>query len=279
MRKYLRKNRKIRTAASLAVTVVMSVAIFLLFLSIELLMGYLSDHLFRDSLQNSGYAAEMEKDMLEKQKQLFAAYGLPESLTEKIWGENKAYLAFSQYVDTGAFKEDGVDFGQQEILESYLKEQEVHETEGTQGVLKNVVDESKAICRRYVYPSFVNGYRQLVQGRKPIFMGMAAVSAMIAALGAVFLLGCYHYKHHALYYITGSCFTAFVWNLAATVLLSIGGGVATPGVGPAYFSEFLEIFKYKGCSPWYIVSIVAAAATVLLLLASIRMKNKSRTGK
>ena len=135
MRKYLRKNRKIRTAASLAVTVVMSVAIFLLFLSIELLMGYLSDHLFRDSLQNSGYAADMEKDMLEKQKQLFAAYGLPESLTEKIWGENKAYLAFSQYVDNGDYREDAVDFGQQEILESYLKEQEVYETEGTRGVL------------------------------------------------------------------------------------------------------------------------------------------------
>ena len=278
MRKYLRKNRKIRTAASLAVTVVMSVAIFLLFLSIELLMGYLSDHLFRDRLQNSGYAADMEKDMLEKQKQLFAAYGLPESLTEKIWGENKAYLAFSQYVDNGDYREDAVDFGQQEILESYLKEQEVYETEGTRGVLKNVVDESKAICRRYVYPSFVKGYRQFVQERKPVFLGAAAVSAMIVALGAVFLLGCYHYKHHALYYITGSCFTAFVWNLAAILLLSIGGGGAALDVEPAYFSEFLETFKYKGCSPWYIVSIVAAAMTFLLLLVSIRMRNKSRTG-
>lgn len=278
MRKYLRKNRKIRTAASLAVTVVMSVAIFLLVLSIELLMGYLSDHLFRDSLQNSGYAADMEKDMLEKQKQLFAAYGLPESLTEKIWGENKAYLAFSQYVDNGDYREDAVDFGQQEILESYLKEQEVYETEGTRGVLKNVVDESKAICRRYVYPSFVKGYRQFVQERKPVFLGAAAVSAMIVALGAVFLLGCYHYKHHALYYITGSCFTAFVWNLAAILLLSIGGGGAALDVEPAYFSEFLETFKYKGCSPWYIVSIVAAAMTFLLLLVSIRMRNKSRTG-
>lgn len=278
MRKYLRKNRKIRTAASLAVTVVMSVAIFLLFLSIELLMGYMSDHLFRESLQNSGYAAEMEKDMLEKQKQLFAAYGLPASLMEKIWGENKAYLAFSQYVDNGDYREDAVDFGQQEILESYLKEQEVYETEGTRGVLKNVVDESKAICRRYVYPSFVKGYRQFVQERKPVFLGAAAVSAMIVALGAVFLLGCYHYKHHALYYITGSCFTAFVWNLAAILLLSIRGGGAALDVEPAYFSEFLETFKYKGCSPWYIVSIVAAAMTFLLLLVSIRMRNKSRTG-
>ena len=74
MRKYLRKNRKIRTAASLAVTVVMSVAIFLLFLSIELLMGYLSDHLFRDSLQNSGYAAEMEKDIAEPSLQPHTVY-------------------------------------------------------------------------------------------------------------------------------------------------------------------------------------------------------------
>ena len=274
MRKYLRKNRKIRTAASLAVTVVLSVVIFLLFLCIELWIGYFSTHLFRESLRVSGYATEMEADMLDKQKELFASYGLPEELTEEIWGESKAYLAFYQYLDSGEIKEDAGDFGQQEVLEAYLDGQEVYETEGVRKAIENVAAESKEICKRYVYPSFVSGYQRFLQERKPAFIGMIAVSAIIGVCCAAFLFYSYHCRHHALYYITGSFFTAVIWNLAATAALHMGGWFSAAGTESVYYQGFLDIFKNRGIYPWYIVCAVGAAVTILLLLVSIRMRNR-----
>ena len=90
----MHKERKFRTASSLAVAIALSVAVFLLFFSIELLAGYLSPRLFQESLRLSDYGTGMEQEMLQKQKELFSSYGLPESLTEEIWDENAAYLAF-----------------------------------------------------------------------------------------------------------------------------------------------------------------------------------------
>ena len=55
-------KRKYRTAASLAVTIILSAALFLLFLSIEMLTGYFRPRAFRDSLRESGYAEEMEQE-------------------------------------------------------------------------------------------------------------------------------------------------------------------------------------------------------------------------
>lgn len=272
MRKYLRKNRKIRTAVSLAIMALMSVAIFLLFFNIELYMGYFSSHLFLESLRISGYASEMEQDMIGKQKELFASYGLPESLTEEIWGESKAYLAFSQYAESGEIKKEAADFGQQEVLEDYLQGQEAYETEGVKQAMENVVAESKAICQRYIFPSFVEGYHKFVQERRPVFIGLAAVSALIVALGALILFRSYHCRHHALFYITGSCFTALAWNVAATAAIRLGAWQT--GAKQAYYLEFLDTFKSRGMYPWYIISIVAAAAAVLLLLVGIRMRNR-----
>ena len=274
MRKYLRKNRKIRTAISLAVTAILSVVIFLLFLCIELWIGYFSTHLFRESLRVSGYATEMEAEMLDRQKELFASYGLPEGLTEEIWGESKAYLAFYQYVDSGEIKKDAGDFGQQEVLNAYLEEQEVYETEGVRKAIENVVSESKAICKRYVYPSFVNGHQQFVQERKPVFIGIMAISVILGICCVAFLFYCYHCRHHALYYITGSFFTAVIWNLAATAEVYTGEWFSVAGTESAYYQDFLDIFKYRGIYPWYIICAVGAAVTILLLLVSIRMRNR-----
>ena len=274
MRKYLRKNRKIRTAVSLAVSVVLSVAIFLLFLCIELWIGYFSTHLFQESIRISGYATKMEEEMLNRQKELFASYGLPENLTEEIWGESKAYLAFHQYMESGERKQDAEDFGQQEVLEAYLKGQGVYETEGVQNVLENVVSESKAICRRYLYPSFIGGYQQFVQERKPVFAAIMAISVLIGVLAAVFLFCCYHSGHHALYYITGSFFTAAVWNLAAAITVRTGGWFFPSDTKSSFYLEFLNTFKDRGMYPWYVVCVTAAAFTVLLLLVSIQMRNR-----
>lgn len=269
----MRKNWKFRTAASLAVTAVLSVAIFLLFFSIELLVGYFSAHSFQESLRLSGYAAGMEEEMLEKQKALFASYGLPESLTEEIWEGSKAYLAFYKYVDDGIVEEASGDFGQQEVLEEYLKNQGTYETEEVQEALKLVVAESKAICKRYVYPSFVRGYQQFVQARKPVFVGMLAAAAVIGALCIVLLFRWYHCRHHALYYITGSCFTAMVWNVVVSAA-GTGRWFMLSGIETGYYQQFLEIYKTRGMYPWYAFSIVAAAAAVLLLVVSIRMRNR-----
>lgn len=270
----MRKNRKARTAASLAVTAVLSVAVFLLFFSIESLVGYFSSHSFRESLRLSGYVTELEADMLEKQKELFASYGLPESLTEEIWGESKTYLAFSQYADDGQVKEDGDDFGQQSVLEEYFEKQGILETEQVQDVIRRIVRESKAICKRYVYPSFVTGYRQFVQERKPVYFGMLAACAVIAALCIVLLFYWYHCRHHALYYITGSFFTATVWNVAGAAVLNTGAWFSVSGVQTPYYEHFLEIYQARGMYPWYVFSGVAAAVTLLLLVVSIRMRNR-----
>lgn len=268
------KDRKYRTAASLAVTVVLSAAIFLLFFSIELLIGYFSSHSFRESLRISGYAEGMEEELLTKQKALFSSYGLPESLTEEIWGGSKAYLAFSQYADDGISKKDGADFGQQAVLEEYIQSQDIYETESVQEAIKAVVSESGAICRRYVYPSFIRGYRQFIQERRPLFLGMAIVSVIAGALCVFLLFRWYHCRHHALYYITGSCFTAAAWNLAATAVIRTGGWFAVSGVQAAYYQKFIDVFKTRGITPFYIFSIVTAALAVLLLVVSIRMRNR-----
>ena len=67
----MHKERKFRTASSLAVAIALSVAVFLLFFSIELLAGYLSPRLFQESLRLSDYGTGMEQEMLQKQKELF----------------------------------------------------------------------------------------------------------------------------------------------------------------------------------------------------------------
>ncbi len=268
------KNRKYRTAASLAVTVVLSAAIFLLFFSIELLIGYFSTHSFQESLRGSGYANGMEEELLAKQRELFSSYGLPESLTEEIWGGSKAYLAFSQYANDGIQKEDGGDFGQQAVLEEYIRGQDVYETENVQAAIEAVVSESKAICKRYVYPSFISGYRQFIQERRPLFFGMAVLSVIAGAFCVFLLFHWYHCRHHALYYITGSCFTAAVWNLAATAVVRTGGWFAVSGIKAVYYQQFIDAFKARGMTPWYLFSVVIAAAAVLLLVVSIRMRNR-----
>lgn len=270
----MRKNRKIRTAASLAVTVVLSAAMFLLFFSIELLIGYFSPRTFQESLRLGDYAVEMEKELLSKQKELFAAHGLPESLVEDIWGNSKSYMAFYQYLDVGEVKEGGYRFGQQEILEAYLAEQNADETEGVKKAIEIVSKEAEAICSRYIYPPFVRIYRQYVREKKPELTALAAVSAVISALCILLLFRWHHSRHHALYYITGSLFTAAVWNAAGTAAVRIGEKSFGTGTGTAYYQTFLEIFKTRGISAWYVVSIVAAAVGVLLFAVSMHMRKR-----
>ena len=74
--------------------------------------------------------------------------------------------------------------------------------------------------------------------------------------------------------MTGSCFTAAAWNLAATVVIRTGGWFAVSGVQAAYYQQFIDVFKNRGITPFYIFSVVTAALAVLLLVVSIRMRNR-----
>ncbi len=268
------KNRKIRTAASLIVTMILSVALFLLFFSMEIRMGYLSPRVFRDSLRISNYGAEMEQEMFSKQRELFASCGLPESLIEEIWEENEAYLAFYKYVDSEKGKNDGSIFGQQEVLEDYMKGQNVYETESVQEAIKAVAAESAAICSRYVYPSFVSGYYQFVQERNDMLTGMMIGSAAAVIICITLLFGWYHYRHHALRYITGSFFTALVWNLAGTAAVRYGGVFSMSGVESPFYKKFLKIFQSRGMYSWYVVDGMAAGIIILLIIAGINVRKQ-----
>lgn len=270
----MHKNREIRTAASLIVSMILSAALFLLFFSIEIKMGYLSPKVFRDSLRISNYGSEMEQEMLLKQRELFASYGLPESLTEEIWEENEAYLAFSKYVDSEKGKSEGSIFGQQEVLEDYLKGQNVYETESVRETIKTVAAESSVICSRYVYSSFISDYRQFVQERNPALTGMMIVSVAVGIICIVLLFGWYHYRHHALRYVTGSFFTAWVWNLAGTTVIRHSGGFPVSGVEPLFYKKFLEIYQSRGMYSWYAVDGMAAGMTILLVVAGIHMRKQ-----
>lgn len=270
----MQKERKYRTAASVEAAIILSVALFLLFFSIELLTGYCSSHAFRESLRQSNFAANMEQEMLKKQKALFASYGLPESLTEEIWKESDAYLAFYQYMDSddGQIKKE--DFKQKEVLEAYLQGQNTEDTEDIQEALDTLISESKTICRRYMYPSFVVGYQQLLQVRKPLLIGLAVVSAAVSAGCAALIFYWYRSKRHALRYVTGGCVTAMIWNLAGTAAFRTIGWFSISGVESDYYLEFLEMFRTRGMYPWYFISIAAVCLAVVLWGAGIYIRSR-----
>ena len=268
----MHKDRKFRAAASLAATVLLSVALFLLFFSIELLAGYFNSRLFQESLRESDYGASMEQEMLGKQKELFAANGLPESLTDEIWEENKAYLAFYKYIDGG----DALDGeqGQREVIEDYFKRQNVNETDSVKEAKDIVIEESKAICRRYVYPSFVTGFRQLAGERKNALAIVLAISAVVAAALTAFLFHWHKKREHALRYVTGSVFAAAVWNIAGTVFLTYKSRLLFDGAASPSYQKFLETYQSRGILPWQIVSIAAVCMAVILLIANMRMRKR-----
>ena len=269
----MHKIEKNRTAASLTVMVILSVAIFLLFFSIELLTGYLSPQKLVESLRVSDYGVRMEQEMLKKQRELFASYGLPESLTQEIWEENEVYLAFYQYVDGKDTKENG-DFGQRKVLENYLEEQSAYVSESVQKAMETVISESEAICGRYVYPDFVTTYRQYVQERKPALIGTVFLSMAVSVLGILVLFRWYHCRHHALRYMTGSLFTAAIWNMIGTIVIQHAGDISAIDVETQYYKKFLEIYESKGMYPWYIASAVAVAMTIMLFMTGIHMRNR-----
>lgn len=266
----MHKDGKFRAAASLAATVLLSAALFLLFFSIELLAGYFNPRLFQESLRASDYGASMEQEMLEKQKELFLANGLPESLTDEIWDENEAYLAFYKYIDGG----DALDgeMGQQEVIENYLKTQNVYETDSVKEVKDIVVKESKAICRRYVYPSFVTGFRRLAEERKQALAAVLAISAIAAVILTAWLFRRHKKRRHALRYVTGSVFAAAAWNIAGDVFLTGQGWPALDGAALTSYQKFLETYQSRGMLPWHIVCIAAVCLTMILLIANMRMR-------
>ena len=271
-------KRKYRTAASLAVTIVLSAALFLLFLSIEMLTGYFRPRAFRDSLRESGYAEEMEQEMIGKQKELFSSYGLPESLADEIWEENEIYLAFYKYLDEAEDADgqwDAEDFGQRAALKKYLKAQEVYETYSVKEALEAVASQSEAIGRRYVYPSFVKSYYEFVGERRMGFLTVAGVSASVALLCIALLMWWYHSRHRALRFVAGGFFTAAIWNLSGMfVAEGCKGGFPVSGVATEYYLKFLEIFKMKGMYPWYIVNVAVILVTVFLTAAVIRLRKR-----
>ncbi len=269
----MHKERKYRTAASLTAAIILSVTLFLLFFCIELLAGYFSPRLFRESLRVSDYGTGMEQEMLQKQKELFVSYGLPESLTNEIWEENEAYLAFYKFVD-GGNAEDGSQFGQEEVLDNYLKGQEVFETSAVKDAADILLSESKAICVRYLYPSFVTDYQQLFSEKKMIFMITAVISAIISVVLIVLLFRWYRSRHHALRYVIGGLFTALVWNLVGTFALSSGDWFPAFGTVSENYQNFLDLYFTNGLQPWYVVSAAAAGITILLVSVYIRMRNR-----
>lgn len=268
----MHQDRKFKTAASLVTTIALSVLLFLLFFSIELLTGQLNPKLFLDSLRASDYGVKMEQEMLEKQRALFSSNGLPESLIEEIWEENDVYLAFYKYIDGGAAL-DG-DLGQETVIENYLKQQGVKETDSVKRAARIVAEESEAICRRYVYPSFVSGFRQFAEGRRNALLATGAVSALLAIALTAFLANLHEKRRHALRYVTGSFFAAAVWN-AAALLVALDKGQARISDGAsAGYQEFLKLYQARSLAPWYIVSIAACVAAVILLLANLRMRKR-----
>lgn len=268
----MHKDGKYKVAASLAATVALSAALFLLFFSIEALAGYFNPRLFKESLRASDYGASMEQEMLGKQRELFAANGLPESLVDEIWEENEAYLAFYKYIDGGDAL-DG-DQGQQEAIEDYLKRQNVYETDSVKEVRDVVVKESKAICRRYIYPSFVAGFRQFTKERRNMLAIVLAISAIFSfALTA--LLFCRHkMRRHALRYVTGSVFTAAIWNIAGGLFLTYKSRTLLDGTASPSYQKFLETYQGRGMIPWHIVSIAAVCMAIILLIANMRMRKR-----
>lgn len=268
----MHKERKHRTAASLTAAILLSVTLFLLFFCIELLAGYFSPRLFRESLRVSDYGTDMEKEMIQKQKELFASYGLPESLTDEIWEENEAYLAFYKFVD-GGNAEDGSQFGQQEVLGNYLKGQDIYETESVTEASEILLAESKAICARYLYPSFITEYRQLISGKKIFLIVTAVISAALSVMLIILLFRWYRSRHHALRFVIGGMFTAAVWNLAGTYAVWSGDWFPTKGIVSESYQKFLDVYFANGLRPWYIVSTVAVGMTILLGIVFTRMRN------
>lgn len=269
------KNRKIRATASLTVTFLLSAAFFLLFFCIEMRIGYFNPKVFQSSLHAGNYGIGMEQEMLTKQKELFASYGLPESLTEEIWKENEAYLAFLKYADNEEEQKDGSNFGQQAVLKNYISRQSVYETESVQETIETVVSESAAICARYVYPSFVTGYRQFVQKRNPIFTGIMIGAAVVSIVCILSLFRWYRHRYHAMRYVIGSFFVSLVWNFAGTVAMRCGNMFSVSGVEPSCYKEFLEIYRMRGIYSWYVIDATAAGILILLLITGKRMRNQS----
>lgn len=268
----MHEDGKFRAAASLAATVALSGALFLLFFSIELLAGYFNPKLFRESLRASDYGVSMEQEMLGKQRELFEANGLPESLVDEIWEENEAYLAFYKYIDGGDAL--GGDQGQREAIEDYLKSQNVFETDSVKEVKDIVVKESEAICKRYVYPSFVTGFRQFT-GERRNTLAIVLASSVIAALALTVALFRWHKKRrHALRYVTGSVFTAAIWNIAGELYLTVQSKAFLDGASSPSYQKFLETYQSRGMIPWQIASIAAVCIAVILLIANMRMRKR-----
>ena len=278
----MHEKKKIRTGLSIAISFFLSIFVFLLFLSVELKMGYFSERVFQKAIRAGSYGANMENAVSEKLKLLFAEQELPETLADDLTEEMDVYILFHNYAEkksstdskTGSAKvREEFQEKCRTIVDAYLEEQEVYKTESIENSVELLAKQTGIICERYVYPEFVGKYYDMAQNMQKQLMKLAVLTVVFSVICVMALTGMYHYRHRALRYMVYSTITATILNIAVMLYLRYADVLEITGTAPEYYQQFVEQYRVCGLNSWYLVSGAGIAVSVLLLMLVKRLKH------
>ncbi len=241
---------------------ILPAALFMLCLCVEMFSGCLNDKVFKKCLRDSDYGRQMENEMLEKQRELFIRYGLPEALADEIWEKNEGYLAFYQYSEDGIRMAD-LESGQEEIIKEYFETQGVSVTDRIQEVMHNIKNESENILQRYIYPSFIQEYYKFAEERKAVCQKVLWACIMICLVLAGILAG-KRQRRFCLPLITSSFFYAAIWNIAVVAIICREKVFQIPDADVEYYRSFLDLYSQRIMQPWYIMTVLFFGTATLL---------------
>lgn len=270
----MHEKKKFRTVLSLMVSFFLAAFLCLLFLSLELTIGYFSEKEFQKSLRSSSYGAEMESSVSQRIKELFAANELPDTLADQVLEELDLYVLFHNYSELQSEKgQEDFQASFRAALDNYLQEAGIQGTENIENAMDILAKEAGTICERALYPGFIEKYYGTVPGMKRNLAILAVAAFFLSGACVAALLSMYHYKHRAVRYMSYSTIAATVFNMIALLYLRYTEALQISGVEPDYYREFLEQYKVQGLAPWYPVCGAGIVLTVLLLLLTKRLKH------
>ncbi len=270
----MRENKKLRIVLSVILSFFLTAFLLVVFLCTELGVGYFSEKEFQKAIQSNSYGAQVEEELSQKLKELFAKLELPETLVDQAFEETDIYVLFHNYAEgrDARFQEE-LEHSFQTVIDRYLEEQQVHMTQAIQDALELLVKEAGRICERAVYPGFIAQYYEMARTVRHYLLILGIAASCLSAACIVVLFAMYHYKHRAVRYMAYSTIAATLFNLIGMWYLRYTGVLQVTGVEPDYYQQFLDQYRLQGLGPWYWVSAAGVVITVLLLMLVKRLKH------
>ncbi len=277
----MHKNKKARLVLSVILSLLTAIAVFTIVFAIELVRGWMSCELLQQTISSSGYSYEIIREAEDEISAVLTEHELPETVLADVWDEETLYRNFYQYaseiLSTGtSTATDAAEFEAEltEAIDAYFADNGLADTDAVADDVKQTVGDAADIYQRYLCPSFLGRFYSLSQNVNRIFRNTAIVSALVLLLCIVCLCRMYHYKHHALQYMTGGVLAATIWNIVAVAALGRTNWLDSAGIGPVCYQNLIEKFLKKSAQTDWMVIAVECLALIILGLAIKMLRRK-----